>query len=44
MRYESKKVGKTGKDAAQMFVEMLIADIGEVANIPSKEMDDLTPE
>ena len=42
--YESKKVSCTGKNVAQSFVEMLIEDIGEIANIPSKEMDDLTPE
>ena len=34
----------TGKDAAQMFVEMLIEDIEKIANIPRKKMDDLTPE
>ena len=27
-----------------MFVEMLIEDIDNIANIPRKEMDDLTPE
>ena len=43
MVYKSKKVSYTGKDAAQMFVEMLIEDIGEIANISRKEMDDLTP-
>ena len=42
--YEPKSVSYTGEDAAQMFVEMLIEDIDEIANIRSKEMDDLTLE
>ena len=42
--YKSKKVSCTGKNAAQKFVEMLIEDIDEIADIPSRKMDDLTPE
>ena len=33
----------TGKNVAQMFVETLIEDIGEIAYIPSKKMDNLSP-
>ena len=42
--YEPKLVSYTGENAAHKFVEMLIEDIDEIANIPNKEMDDLTPE
>ena len=41
--YKSKKVNYTGKNVAQMFVETLIEDIGEIAYIPSKKMDNLSP-
>ena len=42
--YKPKLVSYTGENAAQKFVEMLIEDIDEIANILNKEMDDLTPE